>query len=65
MLGFELTQKEFNRKVKSSMMQHIPVNDQHLGMTEMCEKYPDKISRIKGSLFISCLSLYNLIFTCF
>ena len=30
------------------MMQHIPVNDQHLGMTEMYEKYPDEISRIKG-----------------
>jgi hypothetical protein len=50
-LGFELTQKEFNRKVKSSMMQHIPVEDQHLGMTEMCEKYPDEINIIKG-LFI-------------
>lgn len=48
--SFELTQKEFNRKVKSSMMQHIPVEDQHLGMTEMCEKYPDEINRIKASL---------------
>ena len=30
------------------MLHHIPAKDQHLGMTEMCEKYPDEISLIKS-----------------
>ena len=45
---FELSQKEFNYKVKKYMLVHIPAHDQHLGMNEMCEKYPDEVCIIKG-----------------
>ena len=47
--GFELTQKEFNRKMKASLVHHIPAEDQHLGMSELSEKYPDKVNLMKGT----------------
>ena len=34
--------------MKASLMMHIPVEDQQLGMTELSEKYPDKVNLIKS-----------------
>ena len=34
--------------MKGSLVKHIPVEDQHLGMTELTEKYPDKVNLIKS-----------------
>lgn len=47
---FTLTQKEFNRKMKAALLINIPIADQHLGMNEINEKYPDKVNTIKNSL---------------
>ncbi len=46
----ELTQKDFNRKMREYILFYLPCDDQHLGMTEMSEKYPEKIAEIKGTL---------------
>ena len=34
--------------MKASLVMHIPVEDQHLGMNEINEKYPDKVNLIKS-----------------
>jgi hypothetical protein len=34
--------------MKAAMLQLIPLDDQNLGMMELCEKYPEKINQIKS-----------------
>ncbi len=43
-----MTQKDFNRKMREYIHAYVPYEDQQLGMTELGEKYPEKVAEIKG-----------------
>lgn len=47
----EFSQKDFNRKMKACIQQVIPIDDQKLGIMDLCEKYPEKLNEIKSMLF--------------
>jgi hypothetical protein len=47
-----MTQKDFNRKMREYIHAYVPYEDQHLGMTELGEKYPEKVAEIKGNFSI-------------
>lgn len=49
-LFIEATQKDFNRRMKYYLNKLIPAEDQHLGVIELREKYPEKIDEIKEHL---------------
>jgi hypothetical protein len=34
--------------MKAALLINIPIEDQHLGMNEINEKYPDKVNTIKS-----------------